>query len=71
MAHTTENCPIAKRTMKDLEASYNEMLVNDREFGDCHKIETFHESIIHVAIFPTKTLSQVVSPVLHIRLGTV
>ena len=30
-----------------------------------------YESIIHAAIFPIKMLSQVVTPVLHIRLGTV
>ena len=34
MVHTTENCPIVERTIKDLEASYNEMLVNDRASGD-------------------------------------
>ena len=67
MAHIPENCPIVERTM----ASYNEMLTDDRAGGDCHKTGTFHESIIHAAIFPIKTLSQVVTPVLHIRLGTV
>ena len=71
MAHTPENCPIVERTMEDLEASYNEMLTDDRAGGDCHKTGKFHESIIHAAIFPIKTLSQVVTPVLHIRLGTV
>ena len=71
MAHTPENCPIVERAMEDLEASYNEMLTDDRAGGDCHKTGKFHESIIHAAIFPKKTLSQVVTPVLHIRLGTV
>ena len=37
----------------------------------CHETGKFHESIIHEAIFPIKTLSQVVTSVLHIRLGTV
>ena len=71
MAHTPENFPIVERTMEDLEASHNEMLTDDRAGGDCHKTGKFHESIIHAAIFPIKTLSQVVTPVLHIRLGTV
>ena len=71
MAHTPENCPMVERTVEDLEASYNKMLADDRAGGDCHKTGKFHESIIHAAIFPIKTLSQVVTPVLHIRLGTV
>ena len=71
MAHTLENCPIVEKTMEDLEASYNEMLTDNRAGGDFHKTGKFHESIIHAAIFPIKTLSQVVTPVLHIRLGTV
>ena len=70
MAHTPENCPMVERTMEDLEASYNKMLADDRAGGDYHKIRKFHESIIHAAIFPIKMLSQVVTPVLHIRLGT-
>ena len=37
----------------------------------CHKTGKFHESIIHAAIFPIKTLFQVVTPALNIRLGTV
>ena len=47
------------------------MLADDRAGGDYHKIRKFHESIIHVSIFPKKMLFQVVTPVLHIRLGTV
>ena len=54
-----------------MEASYNELLADDTAGGDCHKTGTFHESIIHAAIFSIKTLSQVATPVLHIRLGTV
>ena len=67
MAHTPEYCPVVERTMEDLEASYNEILTDDRAGGDCHKTGKFHESIIHAVIFITKTLSTV----LHIRLGTV
>ena len=50
--------------MEDLKASYNKKLAGQKT---CN----FHESIIYPAIFPIKTLSQVVIPVLHIRLGTV
>ena len=54
MPHTPENCPIVERTMEDLEASFNEMLVDERAGGDCHKAGKFHESNIHAAIFPIK-----------------
>ena len=50
--------------MEGLKASYNKMLAGQKTWN-------FHESIIYPAIFPIKTLSQVVIPVLHIRLGTV
>ena len=50
--------------MEDLVTSCN------KAGGDCHKTRKFHGSIIHAAMFPIKTLSQVVTPVLHIRLGT-
>ena len=53
MAQTPENCPIVKRTMEDLEASYNIMFA-DRAGSDCYKTRKFHDSIIHVAIFPQK-----------------
>ena len=59
MAHTPQNCPIVDRRIKDLEASYNKMLTDDRVGGDCHKTGKFHESIIHAAIFLIETLSQV------------
>ena len=49
MAHTPQNCPIVDRRIKDLEASYNKMLTDDRVGGDCHKTGKFHESIIHAA----------------------
>ena len=63
---------MVERTVEDLEASYNKMLADDRAGGDYHKIRKFHESIIHVAIFPPKkVLFQAVTPVLRIRLGTV
>ena len=39
--------------------------------GYCHKTGKFHESIIHAAIFPIKTLSLVVTTVLHVRFGRV
>ena len=51
--------------MEDLKASYNEMLAGQK------KKLNFYESIIYPAIFPIKTLSQVVIRVLRIRLGTV
>ena len=57
MTHIPENCSIVERRMKDLEASYNEMLVDDRAGSDRHKIENFYESIIYAAIFPLKTVS--------------
>ena len=57
--------------MEDLKVSYNKMLADDRAGGSCQKTGKFHKSIIYPAIFPIKTLSQVVTPVLHTRLGTV
>ena len=57
-------------TIEDLEASYNENLVDDRACG-LHKRGKFHESIISRALFPIKPLSNVVPPVLHIKLGIV
>ena len=45
------------------------MLAGDTAGGDCHKTRKFHESIIHAAIFLKKTLCQIVTPVLLIRLG--
>ena len=42
MAHTPENCRIVERTMKDLEASFNEMLAVDRAGGHFHKTGKFH-----------------------------
>ena len=71
IAHIPENGPIFERTMEDLKTCCNEMLTDDRAGGDCHKTGKFHGSIIHAAMFPIKTLSQVVTPVLHIRLGTI
>ena len=62
---------MVERTVEDLEASYNKMLADDRAGGDYHKIRKFYESIIHAAIFQKRMLFQVVTPVLHIRLGTV
>ena len=69
-AHTPEDCLIPERTIEDLEASYNENLVDDRA-GGLHKREKFHESIISRPLFPIKSLSHVVPPVLHIKLGIV
>ena len=37
------------------------MLADDRAGGDYQKTGKFHESITHAAIFPIKTLSQVVT----------
>ena len=69
-AHTPEDCLIPERTIEDLEASYNENLVDDRA-GGLHKRGKFHESIISRPLFPIKSLSHVVPPVLHIKLGIV
>ena len=71
-AHTPENCPeITARTLKELEASYKKHLTDDRAGGDLHKTGKYHESVTGEVIFPLKSLSQVVTPLLHIRLGTV
>ena len=43
MAPITENCSIVEKAMKDLEASYNEMLADDRAGSDCHKTENFYQ----------------------------
>ena len=69
-AHTPEDCLIPEQTIEDLEASYNENLVDDRT-GGLHKRGKFHESIISRALFPIKSLSPVVPPVLYIKLGIV
>ena len=71
-AQTLEDCAeITARTVKELEASYNENLTDDRAGGDLHKIRKCHESVTGKAIFPPSSLSPVVTPVLHVRLGTV
>ena len=69
-AHTPEDCLILERTIEDLEASYNENLVDDRA-GGLHKRRKFHESMISRPLFPIKSLCHVVPPVLHIELGKV
>ena len=61
---------IPERKIEDLEASYNENLVDDRA-GGLHKRGKFHESIIGRPLFRIKSLSHVVPPVLHIKLGIV
>ena len=67
-AQTPEDCLIPEQTMEDLEASYNENLVDDRA-GGLHKRGKLHESIPSRALFPIKSLSHVVHPVLHISWG--
>ena len=56
--------------MGNFQANYHEMFA-DSAGGDYPKAGKFHESIIHAAIYKKKLLSEVVTPVLHIRLGTV
>ena len=56
--------------MGNFQANYHEMFA-DTAGGDYPKTGKFHESIIHAAIYKKKLLSEVVTPVLHIRLGTV
>ena len=56
--------------MGNFQANYHEMFA-DTAGGDYPKAGKFHESIIHAAIYKKKLLSEVVTPVLHIRLGTV
>ena len=56
--------------MGNFQANYHEMFA-DPAGGDYPKTGKFHESIIHAAIYKKKLLSEVVTPVLHIRLGTV
>ena len=68
-AHTPEDCLIPERTKEDLEDSYNENLVE--RGGGLHKRGKFHESVISRPLFPIKSLSHVVPPILHIKLGIV
>ena len=68
-AHTPEDCLIPERTTEDLEDSYNENLVE--RGGGLHKRGKFHGSVINRPLLPIKSLSQVVSPILHIKLGIV
>ena len=71
-AHIQENCPeITAQTLTELEASYNGNLIDDRAGCDLHKTGEYHESVPGKVTFLLKSLSQVVTPVLHIRLGTV
>lgn len=57
--------------MKHLEFSFNEMLTDNRAGGDFYRTVKGHQSITHAAIFPIKTMSPFVTPILYIRLGTV
>ena len=67
-AHTPENCPeITAWTLKELEASYSENLVDDRAGGDLHKTGKYHELVTRKVIFLLKSLSQTVTPVLNIK----
>ena len=66
-AHTPEDCLIPERTIEDLEDSCRENLV-ERE-GGLHQREKFYESVISRPLFPIKSLSHVVPPILHIKLG--
>ncbi|XP_057296535.1 uncharacterized protein LOC130625451 [Hydractinia symbiolongicarpus] len=68
LPHTPFHCDIARRTVKDLEASYFENLAEDRT-GGLRKTGKYHESIVGDVIFPITDLSRVVPPVLHIVLG--
>ena len=70
MAHTTEKFPKVSRTMGNFQANYHEMFA-DTAGGDYPKTGKFHESIIYARIYKKKLLSEVVTPVLHMRLGTV
>ena len=54
-AHRPEGCLISEQTIKYLEASYNENLVNDRASG-LRKRGKFYESIISRAPFPNKII---------------
>ena len=67
-AHTPKDCPIPEQTKEDFQASYNENLADDRA-DRLHKREMFHKSIISRALFLIKSLSYVVPPALHIKLG--
>ena len=68
-AHTPEDCLIPERTIEDLADSYNENLVE--RGGGLHKRGKFHESVISRPLFPIKSLSHIVPPILHIKLGIV
>ena len=69
-AHTPEDCQITEKIIEDLEASYNENLVDDRAGGH-HKRGKSHESITSRPLFPIQKLSHVVPSALHIKLGIV
>ena len=69
-AHTPKDCLIPERTTEALEDSYNENKVDERG-GGLQKREKFHESVISRPLFPIKSLSHVVPPILHIKLGIV
>ena len=56
--------------MGNFQANYHEMFA-DTAGGDYPKTGKFHESIIHAGIYKKKLLSEVATPILHIRLGTV
>ena len=68
-AHTPKDCLIPERTIEDLEDSYNENLVE--RGGGLHKTRKFHESVISRLLFPIKSLSHVLPPILHTKLGIV
>ena len=64
-AHTPEDCLIPERTIEDLEDSYNENLVE--RGGRLRKTRKFHESVINRPLFPIKSLSHVLPPILHTK----
>ena len=65
-----ENFPMVRRTKGDLEFSYNEMLGDDK--ASCViKERTLTNQLFMQQYSQKETLSQIVTPVLHIRLGIV
>ena len=62
---TPDYCPeVTTQVVKELEASYNKQLVNDRVSGDLHRTEKY-ALVIGNAIFSP---IQVVTPILNITL---
>lgn len=68
--HTPESCDIPLDHVNDVVLNYAENVVDDQQVGKLKKKGKDHLSVICCAVFPIKSLDNVVVPTLHVTLGS-